>query len=54
MDMDIFRGVLTAVLMGLFIALVAWAYSRRRHDEFADAARLPLEEHNDSEQEDWK
>jgi cytochrome c oxidase cbb3-type subunit IV len=54
MDMGIFRGVLTAVLMGLFIALVVWAYSRRRHDEFAAAARLPLEEHNDSEQEDWK
>lgn len=44
MDMDIFRGVLTAVLMVLFIGLVVWAYSRRRHDEFAAAARMPLEE----------
>ena len=53
MDMDMFRGVLTAVLMALFIGLVAWAYSRRRDEEFSAAARLPLEnEHgNTSERE---
>jgi len=44
MDMGILRGVLTAVLMLLFIGLVFWAYSRRRHDEFAAAARMPLED----------
>jgi cytochrome c oxidase cbb3-type subunit 4 len=42
MDIGIFRGILTAVLMALFIALVIWAYSRRRHDEFSEAAQLPL------------
>ena len=41
-DMGIFRGVLTAVLMILFIGLVLWAYSRRRHADFEAAARLPL------------
>ena len=42
MDMGTFRGIITAVLMVLFIALVLWAYSRRRHEEFEAAARLPL------------
>jgi cytochrome c oxidase cbb3-type subunit 4 len=42
MEIGTFRGVLTAILMALFIALVFWAYSRRRHDEFEEAARLPL------------
>jgi cytochrome c oxidase cbb3-type subunit 4 len=44
MDIDVFRGVVTAVLMALFIALVLWAYSRKRHDDFARLARLPLED----------
>ena len=42
MDMGTFRGVITAVLMVLFVALVFWAYSRRRHADFEAAARLPL------------
>ena len=44
MDIVIFRGVITAVLMLLFIALVIWAYGRARHDDFARLARLPLED----------
>jgi cytochrome c oxidase cbb3-type subunit 4 len=44
MDIGTFRGVLTAILMVLFIALVFWAYSRRRHDDFSAAAQLPLED----------
>ncbi len=43
-DMGVFRGVLTAVLFGLFVALVLWAYSRKRHDDFARLAQLPLED----------
>ncbi len=46
MDMGTFRGLITAVLMILFVGLVIWAYSRRRHAEFEAAARLPLEEDN--------
>jgi cytochrome c oxidase cbb3-type subunit 4 len=37
-------GILTAVLMVLFLGIVAWAYSGRRREDFADAARLPLTE----------
>jgi cytochrome c oxidase cbb3-type subunit 4 len=44
MDIGTFRGVVTALLMALFIALVYWAYSRRRHAEFSAAAALPLED----------
>jgi cytochrome c oxidase cbb3-type subunit 4 len=44
MDIGTFRGVVTALLMALFVALVYWAYSRRRHPEFSEAAALPLED----------
>jgi cytochrome c oxidase cbb3-type subunit 4 len=44
MDIGTFRGVVTALLMALFVALVYWAYSRRRHAEFSSAAALPLED----------
>jgi cytochrome c oxidase cbb3-type subunit 4 len=44
MDIDTFRGVVTALLMALFIGLVAWAYSRRRHADFTAVAALPLED----------
>ena len=42
MDIGTFRGIMTAILMLLFVALVFWAFSRRRHDEFSEAAQLPL------------
>ena len=44
MDIGTFRGLLTALLMLLFVALVIWAYSRRRKEDFDAAARLPLDE----------
>jgi cytochrome c oxidase cbb3-type subunit 4 len=51
MDINVFRGVVTAVLMVLFIALVFWAFSKRRRDEFAAAARLPLDENEQQKRE---
>jgi cytochrome c oxidase cbb3-type subunit 4 len=42
MDIGTFRGIVTALLMVLFVGLVIWAYSRRRHAEFSAAAQLPL------------
>jgi cytochrome c oxidase cbb3-type subunit 4 len=44
MDIGTFRGVVTAVLMVLFIALVFWAFSRHRKKDFDAAARLPLDD----------
>ena len=35
-------GIITALLLVLFLGIVAWAYSSRRNDDFADAASLPL------------
>jgi cytochrome c oxidase cbb3-type subunit 4 len=42
MDIDLFRGVMTAVLMALFVALVFFAYGKKRRASFDEAARLPL------------
>lgn len=36
-------GIVTAILLGSFIAGVIWAYSDARKGEFEAAARLPLE-----------
>lgn len=44
MDIGTFRGLITAALLGLFVALVIWAYSGRRRHEFDAAARLPFED----------
>jgi cytochrome c oxidase cbb3-type subunit 4 len=35
-------GILTAILLVMFLGIVAWAYSGRRQADFADAAQLPL------------
>ncbi|WP_454828649.1 cbb3-type cytochrome oxidase subunit 3 [Pseudoxanthomonas wuyuanensis] len=40
-------GIVTAVLLALFIGGWIWAWSPRRKREFEDAARLPL---NDGEE----
>ena len=35
-------GILTAILIVLYFGIVGWAWSRRRADDFAAAAQLPL------------
>jgi cytochrome c oxidase cbb3-type subunit 4 len=37
-------GVVTAVLIVLFLGVCIWAYSSRRRSRFDAAARMPLEE----------
>jgi cytochrome c oxidase cbb3-type subunit 4 len=44
MNIGVFRGIVTVVLLGLFVWLVVWAYSKSRRVAFDAAARLPLEE----------
>lgn len=44
MDIGDFRGLLTAVLLLLFIGLLVWSFSRKRGRDFAEAERLPLED----------
>ena len=49
MDINTFRGIVTALLLVLFIWLIAWAWSRQRTTAFDAAARLPLEEDGEDE-----
>jgi cytochrome c oxidase cbb3-type subunit IV len=37
-------GIVTAVLIALFVGIAIWAYSKRRKSSFDAAARLPLED----------
>ena len=44
-------GIVTAVLLAMFIGGWAWAWSPRRRDAFDRAARVPLREDVDDEEE---
>ena len=44
MDIDLIRGILTAVIFFAFIGIWAWAWSSRRKRDFDACAVLPLEE----------
>ena len=35
-------GIITAVLLVMYLGIVVWAYSGRRRADFAAAAQLPL------------
>ncbi len=44
MDINDFRGVLTAIIFFAFIGIWVWAWSSRRKSDFEASAALPLEE----------
>ena len=44
MDMPLFHGLWTAVLLLIFVGIVVWAWSGKRKKDFDEASRLPLEE----------
>ena len=44
MDINVFRGLVTAVLLALFIWLICWAWSTSRKESFDQHARIPLDE----------
>jgi cytochrome c oxidase cbb3-type subunit 4 len=44
MDHGTLSGVLTALLMLIFIGIVVWAWSDRSRRTFDEAAQLPLEQ----------
>jgi len=50
MSLGTVSGIITAILMVLFIGIWVWAWSSRRKKDFDEAARLPLddEDHNES------
>lgn len=47
-DIGLARGIVTVVWFLIFIAVCCWAWSGRRRQDFAAAARLPLEDAADA------
>ena len=46
MDINDFRGIITAIIMVAFIAICFFAWSRHRKADYEESAKLPLEEDN--------
>ncbi len=44
MDVNVLRGIITAVSLACFIGIVWWAYSPRNKKRFEQDARLPLDD----------
>ena len=44
MSAGTFYGLLTLLLMLLFVGICVWAWSRKRHKTFDRAAQAPLED----------
>lgn len=44
MDMGLIRGLLTVILMVLFLGMWFWSWSKKRNAEFEAASRIPLED----------
>ena len=44
MDINDFRGLITAVIFVAFIGICVWAWSKRRKADFEASAQLPLQE----------
>jgi cbb3-type cytochrome oxidase subunit 3 len=43
-----FHIIWTLIMLAIFIAIIGWAFSARRRDDFEAASRLPLDQdHND-------
>lgn len=42
METGTFRGLITLFLIVAFLGIVVWAYSRRRRQDFDEAANLPF------------
>lgn len=44
MDVGVIRGLITAILIILFVGIWAWSWSRKRRKDFDAAAQLPLDD----------
>ena len=44
MDVNDLRTVATVISFAAFIGILVWAYSRRRREDFEEAARLPFDQ----------
>ncbi len=43
-DINILRGIVTLVSFAVFIGIVWWAWSKRRSEDFSEAANLPFQQ----------
>jgi cytochrome c oxidase cbb3-type subunit 4 len=43
-DINTLRSLATVVSFVVFIGIMVWAWSKRRSDDFAEAANLPFEQ----------
>jgi cytochrome c oxidase cbb3-type subunit 4 len=44
MDIEDLRAAMTVLSFVAFLAIVAWAYGRRRNGRFSEASRLPFDD----------
>ena len=44
LDINLFRGLMTVVVMVAFLGIWAWAWSKHRHKDFEELASMPLED----------
>jgi len=44
MDINIIRGITTAILLIIFIGFCFWAFSRKRNKAFSEAELLPFDD----------
>ena len=44
MDINLFRGIATAILLFAFVGMWIWAWRPARKSDFEEAANLPLKE----------
>lgn len=42
MDINVFRGLMSVVLLVAFLSIVFWAYSKNQKKPFDEAANLPF------------
>ncbi len=55
MDLGIARGIITVIVLALFLGILAWSWSRKRSTDFDAASLLPLEDdHRPSGNEEMK
>lgn len=47
MDINLLRGIITAVSLLIFLGIVMWAWSGRQRERFEEASRLPFVERED-------
>jgi len=54
MDINVFRGLMSVVLLFAFLGIIAWAYSKKQKQSFDEAANLPFadEAENDDPNQD--